>query len=259
MRSICSVWAFLPESLEYLSSRHGAASLGQINALRQRLGAPAIAELPQRTAAAHKSGWRELVTRQGLRDTLSICAAFFATMITVFFAQSWTPKLLVNMGFTDSAGLSGSMIMNIAGAVGCVSVGYLAAHFPLKPIAIGMFLCFGVCVAALGVVPAEPTAIFLVLALIGFCLFGSIAVLYALVPTVFSPSCRATGTGLALGLGRLGAIAGPFLAGILIQAGWSRLEFCLLLSLPLLASVIFVWILGRRPAVEALPMPSATH
>ncbi|MCM2475582.1 aromatic acid/H+ symport family MFS transporter [Rhizobium sp. CG5] len=151
--------------------------------------------------------------------------------------------------------------MNIAGAVGCVSVGYLAAHFLLKPIAIGMFLCFGVCVAALGVVPAEPTAIFLVLALIGFCLFGSIAVLYALVTTVFSPACRATGTGLALALGlsRLGAIAGPFIAGVLIQAGWSRLEFCLLLSLPLLASVIFVWILGRRPAVEALPMPSATQ
>jgi hypothetical protein len=51
---------------------------------------------------------------------------------------------------------------------------------------------------------------------------------------------RNTGTGLAIGIGRIGAMVGPPLAGILIAAGWERVAYYSVLALPVLISALAV-------------------
>ncbi len=48
--------------------------------------------------------------------------------------------------------------------------------------------------------------------------------LYALSPVVYDASVRATGVGWGIGIGRIGAIVSPTVAGVLLDAGWQPLH-----------------------------------
>jgi MFS family permease len=55
--------------------------------------------------------------------------------------------------------------------------------------------------------------------LIGFTQQGGFTGLYAIAAKVYPTEIRSTGVGWAIGLGRLGAVAGPWVAGFLIADG----------------------------------------
>src|SRR5204862_5534919 len=71
-------------------------------------------------------------------------------------------------------------------------------------------------------------------------MIGSMASLYAIVPLIYPALVRNTGTGLAIGFGRLGAVVGPYLGGLLIAAGWQRLAYYSVLALPVLVSAVAI-------------------
>jgi MFS family permease len=104
---------------------------------------------------------------------------------------------------------------------------------------VGLFLTG----AVFGFVPATAAALLTAILAIGFCLYASINAMYAVVPPVFPATVRTTGTGLAMSVGRLGAVTGPALAGVLMSAGWDRPGYCLALAAPmLLAAVSLYWV-----------------
>ncbi len=49
---------------------------------------------------------------------------------------------------------------------------------------------------------------------------------------MYPPSIRSTGVGWALGIGRLGAIAGPYIGGELIALHWSSRELFMAAAVP---------------------------
>src|SRR5690606_12949596 len=92
-------------------------------------------------------------------------------------------------------------------------------------------------------------AVMIVIAfMLGFFIYGAMIGLYAIVPNIYPPHVRTTGTGWAIGVGRAGAIAGPYVAGLLIAADWSRSSYYIALSLPYLigAMVVLSFRLNRR-------------
>ena len=60
--------------------------------------------------------------------------------------------------------------------------------------------------------------------LIGLFSNGCVAGLYALSPVVYDASVRATGVGWGIGIGRMGAILSPTVAGVLLDGGWQPLH-----------------------------------
>jgi MFS family permease len=91
----------------------------------------------------------------------------------------------------------------------------------------------------------------------GFFMIGSMASLYAIVPRIYPALVRNTGTGLAIGFGRLGAVVGPYLGGLLIAAGWQRFAYYSVLALPVLISAIAIRsvpLFGERAAAETGPL-----
>ena len=92
----------------------------------------------------------------------------------------------------------------------------------------------------------------------GFFLIAMICGLYAIIGAMYPVHVRNTGTGLAIGTGRFGAVLGPFIGGLLIQAGWSRPAYCLALALPLLLAAILIRrvpLLFGAAAAEDAPQP----
>ena len=52
----------------------------------------------------------------------------------------------------------------------------------------------------------------------GFFLIGAMIGLYTIGPMLYDAKSRVTGVGLAIGVGRLGAIAAPFVGGLMLEA-----------------------------------------
>jgi MFS transporter, AAHS family, 4-hydroxybenzoate transporter len=62
---------------------------------------------------------------------------------------------------------------------------------------------------------------------------------------IYPPGIRSTGTGWALGTGRVGAIVGPLLGGVLLAQGWRAREIFTAAAIPALGTMVSMAILGR--------------
>lgn len=62
--------------------------------------------------------------------------------------------------------------------------------------------------------------------------------------TYYPTDLRATGVGAGLGMGRMGAIIGPWIAGQLLSLHWSSQQLFLAAAVPALLSSVFM--LGMR-------------
>ena len=67
----------------------------------------------------------------------------------------------------------------------------------------------------------------------------------ALSGLIYPPNIRATGAGWALGLGRIGGVAGPLLGGALIAHGFSARQIFLAAAVPAFCAMALMAVLGR--------------
>jgi len=243
----------LPESLDYLLAKRPNGALEKANRVRARLHLPPMTALPAAaspTEAQRRSGLLGILRAPFLTATLVTSLLYFFTMGTVYFLVSWTPKLLTQLGLSLSGGISGSVLMNISGTVGVILYGIYATRFGVRRLATVFMLGLALMTLVFGVVPGQATMLLATTLAVGFFLNASIAVLYMVVPAVFPAAVRATGTGFAMSMGRVGAVLGPFSAGLLMQLGFGRAVFCTALALPMLFAIACLYRLRAldRPA-----------
>jgi predicted MFS family arabinose efflux permease len=222
-----------------------------------KMGHSSSDELPAHVRAdeAPDASLLTIFRRPYLTSTLASSVAYFGVLFTVYFMLSWTPKLLTELGFSISGGISGSLLMNMAGVIGCLVYGFAANKVGPRLLA-GIFMAgFFLSTALFGVTPGSSAVLLSVTVMTGFCLFTSATALYVVVPAAFPPTVRATGVGFSIGMGRVGAIAAPVIAGLLIGNGWSRATYCVALAIPALIAAISVCWIGVIDAAE----PSAAN
>lgn len=227
------VYARLPESIDFLLVRRPANALDRINAFAQRAGQPRLDELPApRAAATADAGFamRVLLSPQRRRSTLLVWFAFFMAMFGFYFVTSWTPKLLVEAGMSANQGVTGGVLLNLGGIFGATLLGALSARFALKRVLIAYMAIAGVLLVVFVPATASIVIAFGLGALIGVFANGCIAGLYAITPSVYSPAVRATGVGWGIGIGRVGAIASPIVAGALLDRDWSPTQLYILVA-----------------------------
>ena len=136
---------------------------------------------------------------------------------TLYFLLSWLPKLLVNEGFTTQYSRQAFTIFNFGGVIGIFLLGAMATRWSLS-LMVSLFL-FSTMLLMVGFsfINTYPMAILLVVAIIGMLMQGGFTGLYAIAAKLYSSDIRSTGVGWAIGLGRLGAVFGPAIAGYLIS------------------------------------------
>ena len=136
---------------------------------------------------------------------LSITFSYYA-----FF--TWIPSLLVQNGMTITRSFSYSLVIYIAQMPGYFSGAWLNEKIG-RQATIASYMVLGG-VSALGLALTRSDAgIMMSGVLLSFFMNGTYAGVYAYTPEVFPTDVRATGTGLASSIGRLGAIAAPILVG----------------------------------------------
>jgi benzoate transport len=232
---------YLPESIDFLLARGGRNTLQRVNDVMRRLGHPPMTRLPDVTTE-ERSTRAVIGVFQGrfLISTVLICLSFFTLMLSFYFVLSWTPKNLVDLGFTVQQGIFGSVLLNLGGILGGLTFGYLAGKSHARKLAPYLFVALFAAIVGFGALHFGLVTMMTGAFVAGFFMIGCMASLYAIVPRIYPANVRNTGTGLAIGFGRLGAVIGPYLGGLLIGAGWQRLAYYSVLALPVLISAIAV-------------------
>jgi MFS transporter, AAHS family, 4-hydroxybenzoate transporter len=95
----------------------------------------------------------------------------------------------------------------------------------------------------------------------GWCVVGGQPGLNALSASFYPTYLRATGVGAGLGIGRVGAIVGPYIGGVLIGRQWGSEELFYAAAVPALVSTTVMLIMRgvykETAALRAAPAPLA--
>ncbi len=149
--------------------------------------------------------------------TLVLWIVWFAVTFSYYGMFLWLPSVLVGKGFTMIKSFEYVLFMTFAQLPGYFLSAYLVERWGRKP-TLALFMAM---TAAAAFLFGGAEARWLLLtsgAMLSFFNLGAWGALYAFTPENYPTAVRATGSGLASGVGRLGSVAAPLLVGWLTAA-----------------------------------------
>jgi benzoate transport len=213
---------FVPESVHWLVRKQPAGALERINKTMTRMGHAAISALPAIPEDVRRKSFGELFAPGLLMITVLTSVTYFLHVVTFYFVLKWTPFIVASvMGFPASSAAGVLVWANVGGALGGTALGLLSQKLPLKPLTISLLVLGSLGTVLFGNSPADLQKLSLFVAISGFFTNGAISGMYAIFAKAFPTHVRASGTGVAIGIGRGGSVVAPITAGYLFQGGIS--------------------------------------
>lgn len=222
-------WRYLPESVAFLASR-GRHEEARALAVQYGLelddivpaGDAGTDTATDTTAAGtaptdRLAGIRTLFQRRYLAATLLFAGASFCGLLLVYGLNTWLPNIMRTAGYALGSSLLFLLALNTGGIVGTIAASRLADRIGIKPVAIGAFLVAALSVLLLSVDVGLALLVLLV-AVAGFGTGAQILV-NGFVAVHYPATSRATALGWSLGIGRIGAVLGPILGGLVAGSG----------------------------------------
>lgn len=190
---------------------------------------------------------KDLLHEEHRSSTLRLWVTIFLAFATLYFLTTWIPKLASVAGLSEKLAIYAGTVFNLGAFVGIVLQGYLSSKFGLqKTIAAFLFLTsllmliFGLFIGT--------NMVLVIFGLIGFGIQGGFVGLYSLAAKLYPTQIRATGIGGAVGVGRIGAIIGPLLGGILIGIGLTMSSNFIIFAVPTLVGGVVVLLIKPSTA-----------
>lgn len=246
----------LPESLDYLVLRRSDGE--RVAAILKRIDRTVgVSALTRFVAAERETGnvvGQLFQQGRGLATAL-LWLVFFINLGEFYALQSWLPTVLRGLHYPmDEVALTTSLT-----TVGGILIVFLVGPCmdKLGPYAtVGALYLAGAAIVALtglafaGPVWAVMTAAFLT----GVCVSGGQKSVIALAAIHYPAGVRSSGVGWALGVGRLGGIAGPLAVGALFAAGWTPRAVFYIAGAPMLIAAVAIFVIVYARSLDAAEM-----
>lgn len=258
--ALAMFWS-LPESLQFL-----AVSRTNVDRLAHWLKKldPSIQVGPSTEYVANEQARSGLpivnLFREG-RSTVTILlwVVYFMNLLMLYSLSNWIPTVFTGMGYSQNASLLAGTLLQVGGTIGTYGLAWAIARRGFVPVLVFTFLIATVSVAFIGQPGLSFAAVALVVFIAGWCIVGGQPGLNTLAATYYPTALRSTGVGAGLGVGRLGAIVGPYAGGVLLAQHWSAQELFWAAAVPAaISTVVMVALLavvggnlGRRDTARA--------
>ena len=252
----------LPESTSFLISRGRRNEAEEIaSQYGIRIEAGEAREVETEEQASEGGGFRALKTLFSsgyLLATLAFWVASFMGLLLVYGLNQWLPEIMRQSGYALGAALAFLLVLNVGAVIGLLMAGPIADRYGSKPVCAGWFALAAVFLFLLSIqLPLLLT--YVVVLVTGVFVFSAQVLLYAYVSKHYPTSGRGTALGWAAGIGRIGAICGPILGGMLLGAGlavpWGFYAFA---AVGLLGCV-FITVVPRSPAEAVRETPASSE
>jgi AAHS family 4-hydroxybenzoate transporter-like MFS transporter len=217
--------AFLPESARFLAAkgRHEAVAgiLASLRCLERWNGAAVSRPDPRARISS-------LFTRGRAAGTYLLWTTFFLSLLVTYFLINWIPVVAHRNGLDTATAVVAVAMLNLGSIVGSLVIARLADGSD-RGSTIGWAYAIGaIAIALIGYTGGSGAWLCALTFVAGVCSIGAQLCTVALCSGFYDTSVRATGIGWSMGVGRIGAIAGPVLGGLLLGAGISSpVLFCI--------------------------------
>ena len=239
-------WALLPESLKYLFEKSPPDALDKINRILTRLKKPTITEMPE-VEQTGESAYGFIRHMLRLFDpahrnlTVMLLAAFFLCFATLYFLMNWIPLLMEYSGFERAVGREAFFLFNLGGVIGIYMMGWLSTRFKLTDLILYLSLTASVGMVIFSLVPNELNLLLGLTFVIGIVQQGGFTGLYGAAAKAYPTYLRSTGIGWCIGLGRVGAVVGPIVAGYMIAGGMTMSGAYFVFAIPMALGGMIAW------------------
>jgi MFS transporter, AAHS family, 4-hydroxybenzoate transporter len=247
----------LPESLVQQVMR-GANAAG-INAILARLEpGRTFADTAFTVDKENKEGFQpaQLFTDGRAAITTTLWLVFFSSLVALYFFNNWIPILLTGGGLSKHEIVTITTSLQWGGVAGTLIAAPVVLKFGgFRTASIGYLIAAG---AMLVLSAGQGTFVFLAIAtfLVGTFLIGTQSILNASTANVYPPSMRSTGVGWAFGIGRIGSVISPAIAGVLLAMHWQPSALFMIATIPTVLASAGLFVLlrslkARTAAAEA--------
>jgi len=250
----------LPESLHYLARRKTdrgnekiASVIGSI--VHEPMPANAVYTVPE--SDVKTSVW-SLFSDGLARNTLAIWIIYLFNWVAWFMFLSWLPTVLKATGLPAAQAPMGTVAVN---AVFVLCAIPLATLLPKVNTRLLLLALFGLGIGlSLGLASSGTnwTMVFILAGAAGLGIGGQQIVLNYMVAEAYPTTLRATATGWAIALGRVGAILGSASGGWFLERGGPS-SFYMALIVPLAIAAAGLLLIKPRGSVEKGALAAAAH
>ncbi|MFI0982117.1 MFS transporter [Streptomyces sp. NPDC021093] len=218
----------MPESPGVLLARGERA---KADAVADRFGLvrPTAVEAPAAGAKGRLAAVAALFRPESRWATPLLWLASFCGLLLVYGVSTWLPQMMRASGYGMTSSVSFLLVINAGGIVGMLIAGRTADRFGAVRVSAIWFV-----LTAVGALLLKSHLslglTYVVVAVTGVWLFSAQVMVYAASNTVYRDSERAAGLGWVTGVGRTGAVFGPWLGGALASSGnqsWGFTSFAL--------------------------------
>ena len=250
----------LPESVQFLGLRGEDGKIARIlGAARpdRRASYSGARFLRVRDRAPVAEMLATVVSPRYRRTTLALWVCAFFVLFDIYGLSGWLPSVMEKRGDGFAASFAFGAILQVAGIAGGLVVA-LRSDRTGRSLGRGLTPLLALATVAMVVVSFGGTTWtdVLLVAVAGFGIIGGQFVLDNFTAQVYPVHLRSTGTGLMFGVGRVGAILGPYLIGWLLT--WSgdstAVVFAAIAVTTAAAGIVALMLRGHRlDAAQAAP------
>ncbi len=161
---------------------------------------------------------KTLWSKKYVRRTLMLWIVWFTVVFSYYGMFLWLPSVMVLKGFTLIKSFKYVLIMTLAQLPGYFTAAWLIERAGRKFVLAAYLIGTAASAAVFG--NADTLTLLLVSgAFLSFFNLGAWGALYAYSPEQYPTAIRATGSGMAAAVGRIGGIFGPLLVGSMLASG----------------------------------------
>jgi MFS transporter, AAHS family, 4-hydroxybenzoate transporter len=207
----------LPESVRFLAARNGADP--RIARLMRPID-PAIEDgvlfVPDGHYGNHVSV--AALFRQGrARKTIFLWILVFCSLLDLFLLSTWLPTQIASLGVGVTFAILIGTLLQVGGMIGMLQGWLMDKIGPSRTLAMA-YLIGASAIAWLAYIGPNIALLSCAVLFAGFGIVGGQTASYAVVAAAYPTEIRATGVGWFSGVGRVGSVIGPLVAGWLLSS-----------------------------------------
>lgn len=237
--AVLMLWA-LPESLQFLAvQRRRLDQLAKwLTQLDPRLQIDSSTEFITRETAKGGMPFVQLFHEGRAATTLLLWLVNFTNLVNLYFLSGWLTSVMATMGYDQGTSVLVGTTLQVGGTLGTFGLAWAIPRTGFVPILTGTFAVAAVSIALIGMPGLSLAMLTVIVFIAGWCVVGGQPAVNTLAATYYPTALRTTGIGWGLGIGRIGAILGPYIGGTLLGLQWSNQQLFLVAAIPAVVTAL---------------------